>query len=193
MAEGGFTFDEKPIATRPGQSIAAALTEAGIRAFRATAKDARRGMFCGMGVCQDCLVTVDGTPNVRACLTTATDGLRVETQVAFPSLDAAAANKAPAPARIMEPEVLVIGGGAGGLSAAISARQAGASVVVLDERKVPGGQYFKQSADGAGQWRGHPRRGRGLGCLRWPADPGGTGRCRAGPAPENPDRGDRHI
>jgi len=149
MAEGGFTFDGNPIATRPGQSIAAALTEAGIRAFRATAKDARRGMFCGMGVCQDCLVTVDGTPNVRACMTTATEGLRVETQVAFPSLDAAAANKAPAPARILEPEVMVIGGGAGGLSAAISARQAGASVVVLDERKVPGGQYFKQSADGA--------------------------------------------
>lgn len=51
-------------------------------------------------------------------------------------------------ARVLDPDVLVIGGGAGGLSAAIAARKAGASVVVLDERKVPGGQYFKQSASG---------------------------------------------
>jgi len=38
------------------------------------------GYFCGMGVCQDCLVTVDGLPNVRACMTPVRDGLRVETQ-----------------------------------------------------------------------------------------------------------------
>ena len=39
-----------------------------------------RGYFCGMGVCQDCLVTVDGVPNVRACVTPVRDRLRVETQ-----------------------------------------------------------------------------------------------------------------
>src|SRR5690606_7211871 len=51
-------------------------------------------------------------------------------------------------ARRIDPDILVIGGGAGGLNAAIAAAHAGASVVVLDERKVAGGQYYKQPAKG---------------------------------------------
>ena len=63
-----FSFDGRAMTARPGQSRAAALTEAGQRVFRHTAKGADRGMFCGMGVCQDCLLTVDGAPNKRACI-----------------------------------------------------------------------------------------------------------------------------
>ncbi|MEM9476798.1 MAG: FAD-dependent oxidoreductase [Pseudomonadota bacterium] len=148
MTETRITFDGQPIAVRTGQTIAAALTDAGLRAFRKTAGDHPRGIFCGMGVCQDCLVTVNGVPNQRACMTKARAGQAVETQAAFPALDLAAELPEAAPARIIEPEVLIIGGGAGGLSAAIAARQAGAEVVVLDERPVAGGQYYKQSADG---------------------------------------------
>ncbi|MFN4130073.1 MAG: FAD-dependent oxidoreductase, partial [Paracoccaceae bacterium] len=143
---GTFTFDGQSVALRPGQSLAAALTEAGVRSFRQTAKGATRGIFCGMGVCQDCLVTVDGMPNRRACMTAAVPGLTVGTQVAFPDLGTAAVPQAAAPARVIAPDLLIVGGGAGGLSAAIAARQSGASVVILDERKVGGGQYFKQSA-----------------------------------------------
>lgn len=144
-----FSFDGRPVPYRTGQSLAAALTEAGIRVFRQTAKGAERGIFCGMGVCQDCLVTVNAVPNLRACMTKAAEGLEVLTQVAFADLRLAAAAPATAQARILEPEVLVIGGGAGGLSAAIAARRSGASVVVLDERRVAGGQYYKQSVEGA--------------------------------------------
>lgn len=140
-----FTFDGRPMAARPGQSVAAALTDAGERTFRTTGKGAPRGIFCGMGVCQDCLVTVDGIPNRRACMTAVEPGLAVTRQDPFPTLDPAAV-PAPAPARVIAPDVLVIGGGAAGLSAAITARAAGASVVMLDERKVAGGQYFKQAA-----------------------------------------------
>jgi thioredoxin reductase len=144
-----FSFDGRPIPHRPGHSLAAALMEAGVRTFRKTAKGAERGIFCGMGVCQDCLVTVNGVPNLRACMTKSAEGLEVRTQVAFADLAGAAAAPATAQARIITPDVLVIGGGAGGLSAAIAARRAGASVVVLDERRVAGGQYYKQSAEGA--------------------------------------------
>lgn len=140
----GITFDGQPVAARTGQSIAAALTEAGLRALRETASGSRRGMFCGIGVCQDCLVTVDDLPNRRACMTMAEPGQKVRTQVAFAPL----ADTAPAapPARMLSPDVLVIGGGAAGLNAAIAAAMAGASVAVLDERKVAGGQYFKQAS-----------------------------------------------
>lgn len=146
MTERSFTFDGRTIPFRAGQSIAAALTDAGQRALRETAKGGTRGIFCGMGVCQDCLVSIDDVPNKRACMTPARAGLAVRTQVAFASLKTSRADDAGAAARTLIPDVLIVGGGAGGLSAAIAARKAGASVVVLDERKVPGGQYFKQSA-----------------------------------------------
>ncbi|MBM6596680.1 2Fe-2S iron-sulfur cluster-binding protein [Microvirga pudoricolor] len=139
-------FDGMSIPIKAGQSLAAALTAAGQRTFRETSKGSSRGIFCGMGICQDCLVTVDGAPNQRACMTLAHDGMQVSTQVALaPLMDAPPLDRAP-PSRQISPDVLVIGGGIGGLNAAIAAAQAGAQVVLLDERKVPGGQYLKQSA-----------------------------------------------
>lgn len=74
-------LDGQELAAYVGESIAAALVASGRRFTRTTARTGEpRGYFCGMGVCQDCLVTVDGLPNVRACMTPVRDGLRVETQ-----------------------------------------------------------------------------------------------------------------
>ncbi len=142
-----FTFEGRSVSARPGQSIAAALTAAGHRVFRDTAKGTQRGIFCGMGICQDCLVTLNGSPNRRACMTPVEAGAEVLRQVALPKLTETAAVPFAA-SEIIAPEVLIIGGGAGGLNAAIAAARAGASVVVLDERKVAGGQYYKQAAEG---------------------------------------------
>lgn len=142
-----FQFEGREIAAREGQSLAAALTQAGVRAFRETAKDAERGIFCGMGVCQDCLVNVDGTPNRRACMTPVESDISVSRQVALPTF-VDGAKTAVGEALQLSPDVLIVGGGAAGLSAAISAAQAGAEVVLLDERKVAGGQYYKQASDG---------------------------------------------
>jgi len=144
MSKLRFTFDGHDRTAAPDLSVAAALTECGTRAFRRTDSDAQRGIFCGMGVCQDCLVAIDGVPNQRACMTPLRDGMQIETQIARPKLTAPPAQKKAA--KRLTPAVLVIGGGAGGLNAAIAAREEGADVLLLDERKVPGGQYFKQSA-----------------------------------------------
>ena len=61
-------------------SVAAALLVISAkRQFRLTRRRAEpRGLFCGMGICFDCLVTVDGRPNVRACMTPLTEGMRIE-------------------------------------------------------------------------------------------------------------------
>ena len=63
-----FTFEGRDLAGRRGESLAAALIAAGVRSFRATRTGAERGIFCGMGVCQDCLVEIDGRSNQRACM-----------------------------------------------------------------------------------------------------------------------------
>jgi predicted molibdopterin-dependent oxidoreductase YjgC len=76
-----FRFDSRTIDAEAGQSIGAALIANGHRSWRRTRiGDAPRGLFCGIGVCFDCLVTVNGQPNRRACLVEATAGDQVETQ-----------------------------------------------------------------------------------------------------------------
>lgn len=73
-----FTFDGREIPLGPGQSVGAALMSAGIRSWRTTRKNGRpRGLFCGIGICYDCLITIDGVPNQRACLTPAEPGMQV--------------------------------------------------------------------------------------------------------------------
>lgn len=134
---------------QPGQSLAAALTAAGITALRQTRREGPgRGLFCGMGVCQDCLVVVDGEPNQRACMTKARDGQAVAWQpYPAPAVEtpAAAASQMPP---VETCDLLILGGGAAGLSAAIAARRCGLDVLLLDERAAAGGQYYKQPAPG---------------------------------------------
>ncbi len=145
-----FFFDDKPVEGLKGESLAAALTAAGIVGLRRTNNGAPRGIFCGMGVCFDCLVTVDGRSAQRACLTKVEAGLRAHSQ---PPAEAIATGTAPplatapdGPIPVHRCEVLVIGAGPGGLAAAEAAARGGARVTVLDERPEAGGQYFKQLA-----------------------------------------------
>lgn len=74
-------LDGRSVSGTPGQTIAGVLLGAGIRTWRTTRRDGRpRGLFCGIGVCYDCLVTVNGVADVRACQRAAVDGDAVETQ-----------------------------------------------------------------------------------------------------------------
>ncbi len=72
-------LDGDAIEAYPGESLAAALLAAGRRAFRLTSSGAPRGPLCNMGVCFDCLVTVDGVTQVRACMTAVKEGMSVRT------------------------------------------------------------------------------------------------------------------
>ncbi|MEO0056244.1 MAG: hypothetical protein RL310_631 [Actinomycetota bacterium] len=77
-----FTFDGEKIVAITGQSVAAALLAANQRTLRKTRfNNNERGVFCGIGVCFDCLVVIDGITNQRACLIEAKPGMKVQTQV----------------------------------------------------------------------------------------------------------------
>ncbi len=75
------TVDGRALTALPGQSVAAALWGAGMLAWRTTRGGSRpRGAFCGIGQCYDCLATVNGEPNRRACLVPARPGDAITTQ-----------------------------------------------------------------------------------------------------------------
>lgn len=81
LTTGGITFefDGRPVTARPGQSVGAALTDSGITSWRSTRVGSTpRGLFCGIGICFDCLLTVDGRPNQRACMVPAGLGMICE-------------------------------------------------------------------------------------------------------------------
>ncbi len=140
-----FRFEGKEIAALEGETVAAALSAAGVLGLRRTRSGAPRGLHCGIGACFDCLVTIDDRAGQRACLIPAAGGMEVSGS-APPSF--APLGRAPTRLEPEErlPDVLVVGAGPAGLSAAIAAREAGASVVLLDERDKAGGQYLKPLA-----------------------------------------------
>lgn len=76
------TVDGQKVEAFPGETVAAALLAAGAKALRQTARRGQpRSLYCGMGICWECLVVVDGAPSQRACMTEAKPGMRVETQL----------------------------------------------------------------------------------------------------------------
>ncbi|MGI6552672.1 MAG: (2Fe-2S)-binding protein [Bacillota bacterium] len=75
------TIDGQKIQAYEGEPIAAALWARGIKELRQTPRfGENRGIYCGIGRCTDCMMTVDGVPNVRTCVTPVADGMVIETQ-----------------------------------------------------------------------------------------------------------------
>jgi predicted molibdopterin-dependent oxidoreductase YjgC len=74
------TVDGRPTPAYLGESVAAALMADGDLSTRTTANGEPRGLFCGMGVCFDCLVIVDGVAGTRACVTWVREGMDVARQ-----------------------------------------------------------------------------------------------------------------
>jgi sarcosine oxidase subunit alpha len=201
-------FEGRALSLEPGDTVASALFRAGVRTFSRSFKyHRRRGLYCLTGDCPNCLVTVDGEPGVRACLTPARAGQSVRREVGWPSAErdllaiadrlhwllpvgfyyktlvrprwlwprverivraSVGLGEAPRatprverPASHLHPDVLVVGAGAAGLSAALTAAGAGQSVVVCDEG-VPGdllapGASRARVETLAAQARAHPR------------------------------------
>jgi aerobic-type carbon monoxide dehydrogenase small subunit (CoxS/CutS family) len=76
-----FTFDGEPMRGFEGEPIAAALRAAGVLVHRHTARRGEpRGVFCAIGRCTDCVMVVDGAPNVRTCVVPLREGMNVRTQ-----------------------------------------------------------------------------------------------------------------
>ncbi len=77
--------DDRECRVPPGISVAAALMHLGVTAFRRSVTGEPRAPLCGMGVCHECRVEIDGVPARRSCLVRVESGLRVRTASRAPA------------------------------------------------------------------------------------------------------------
>lgn len=73
--------DGEPVQAYEGESVAAAIYATGRRTLRTTSRRKEsRGLYCGIGVCFDCVMIINNTPNVRSCQALVRDGMIVESE-----------------------------------------------------------------------------------------------------------------
>lgn len=149
-----FTFSGSEVTAVKGDSIASALSAAGFAlhdevkskvdiSLDIEVADKRRSrVFCGMGVCQQCLVTIDGQPSQRACRTSVHPGMVVSKQ--FGLISPMPEHADIAIKQEMSFDVVIVGAGPSGLSAGRVSALSGLSTLIVDENDTFGGQYYKQ-------------------------------------------------
>ncbi|MBS1236889.1 MAG: soxA1, partial [Deltaproteobacteria bacterium] len=137
--EVGFTWNGETLQGYEGEMIASALIASDIHIFGHHHKDnSPQGMFCANGQCSQCMVIADGLP-VKSCMTPLQAGMVVQSLEGLPALpedDKVPALKEP-PRR--DVEVLILGGGPAGLSAAIELGKLGVDTLVVDDKSELGG------------------------------------------------------
>ena len=69
----------KPVSVARGTIVAAAVALAGVGTFRRSVSHQPRGPLCGMGICMECRVTINGEPHCRSCQTLCAEGMEVRT------------------------------------------------------------------------------------------------------------------
>jgi sarcosine oxidase, subunit alpha len=81
-------FEGRSVPFEDGDTVGAALFRAGVRTFTRSIKHhRRRGLYCLSGDCANCLVSIDGAPGLRSCVTRAVDGMRVRREGGWPSVE----------------------------------------------------------------------------------------------------------
>ena len=96
-----FTYNGQELTGYEGEPVAAALKAAGVMVHRYTKKEHKpRGIFCAIGRCTDCVMIVDGKPNIRTCITPLREGMKVQT------VDAAQKRLGGAGLKINDPHVV---------------------------------------------------------------------------------------
>jgi len=141
-----FTFDGQVLPARESEVISSALFANGIHVFGHHRRDgAPQGIFCANGQCAQCLVVADGRA-VKACITPVKPGMRVRSLTGHPELEADDVPVHVHPqVQQVETDVLIVGGGPAGLTAAVELASHGATVTLCDDKPTLGGKLDLQT------------------------------------------------
>jgi NADPH-dependent 2,4-dienoyl-CoA reductase/sulfur reductase-like enzyme/Fe-S-cluster-containing hydrogenase component 2/bacterioferritin-associated ferredoxin len=140
-----FTWNGSALSGFDGEMISSALIANGVHIFGHHAKDGSpQGIFCANGQCSQCLVIADGLP-LKACMTPLREGLTVASVEGLPRLPAEDAASHVSPIASVATDVLIIGGGPAGLSAAIELGKLGVRTLIVDDKDRLGGKLVLQT------------------------------------------------
>ena len=147
MNRFSFFFEGERISASEGDSVAAALLNSGKYSLGERLNGKERGLYCGMGVCNECLVNINGERGLRSCMESAEPNAVVQREI--DTRWTGTQRKVKHPKRLsLEVDIIIVGAGPAGLNAAIEAANYGANIVVIDEREESGGQYYKPRTKG---------------------------------------------
>ena len=114
-----FKFAGRTMLAQDGDTIASALIKNNQLAFRSTESKKERGLFCGMGVCNECAVTVNDKEGVLACVAPIENGASINLQYQYIDSPNSELKTTELPEVEIKCDVLVIGAGPAGLAAEI--------------------------------------------------------------------------
>ncbi len=140
-----FFWQGQAIHAYQNETIASALIANGVRIFGHHPRDGSPlGIFCANGQCSQCMVIADGRP-VKSCMELAQDGMHVEPADGLPVLPREASLPSMIEIQTIETEVMIIGGGPAGLSAAIELGSRNVDVLLVDDKHRLGGKLVLQT------------------------------------------------
>jgi sarcosine oxidase subunit alpha len=141
----GFYWNNTRLEAREGEVISSALFANGIHVFGHHQKDrSAQGIFCANGQCAQCMVMANGVP-VKACMTKVEDNMVVESVEGLPRLPEASEACHFTPIEEVDADVLIIGGGPAGLSAALELGRRGIAALIVDDKDRLGGKLVLQT------------------------------------------------
>ena len=137
-----FSFNGKEYEAYENETIVSALVRNDIKGFRIDKENQERGPYCNIGFCNECLVSVNDTPTVKACITKLREGDKILKHQYRPELKVEEKEKS-IEKIIIKTKILILGAGPGGLSAAKEFSRNAVDYILIDEKESIGGQYFK--------------------------------------------------
>lgn len=141
-----FTFNGKKFKALKGEMISSALIANGVKVFGKHHKDkSPQGIFCANGQCSQCLVIANGNA-VKACITEIQNEMNIFSLEKLPTLPQCdKVTKDIKPTKEYKTDVLIMGAGPAGLSAALELAESGLKIIIADDKKKPGGKLSLQT------------------------------------------------
>jgi NADPH-dependent 2,4-dienoyl-CoA reductase/sulfur reductase-like enzyme/Fe-S-cluster-containing hydrogenase component 2 len=140
-----FLFEGEKASGVEGEPVSSALIALGVQVFSFHRKDGTgQGLFCANGQCSQCTVLIDGVPK-KACVTNLAEGMDIRRLNGLPLLPSQDEVLCQAERRTIRTDILIVGGGPSGLSAAYELGRMGFQVVVADDKEKLGGKLILQT------------------------------------------------